>query len=284
MEWWIVLFVAAVACGVLRFLGARGKGRRPTPAREPDQERLPSAECRLEPPVSARAPRLPPRPPTPVPSDRPGFVSARPQTAYRFVAFDVETANSDRGSICQVGLALVSAGGSIETLASYVNPKERFTNTPIHGISASDVADAALWPEIFERIAPVLGRYPVIQHSGFDRSAVNAACGAHGLPCPSWQWFDSVQIARRAWPMLIGNGGHGLANLKRHLSIEFEHHHAGEDARAAALVVLRAEAETGRDFADLCRTTTPPRRKAAGSGRPRTRGPLSSSERPGLTT
>ena len=55
-------------------------------------------------------------------------------------------------------------------------------------------------------------------------------------------WRDSVHVARAAWPELRGNGGHGLASLKQHLGLVFEHHDAGEDARAAAEVVLRAEA------------------------------------------
>ena len=40
---------------------------------------------------------------------------------------------------------------------------------------------------------------------------------------------------------MLGNGGHGLASLKQHLGLVFDHHDAGEDARAAAEVVLRAE-------------------------------------------
>lgn len=40
---------------------------------------------------------------------------------------------------------------------------------------------------------------------------------------------------------LKGNGGHGLANLKQVLNLDFHHHDAGEDARAAAMVVLRAQ-------------------------------------------
>lgn len=52
-------------------------------------------------------------------------------------------------------------------------------------------------------------------------------------------------VARRAWPELKGTGGHGLASLKLHLGLIFEHHDAGEDARAAAEVVLRAAAEGG---------------------------------------
>jgi DNA polymerase III epsilon subunit-like protein len=61
------------------------------------------------------------------------------------------------------------------------------------------------------------------------------------LSVPEWIWKDSVQVARKAWPELTGNGGHGLASLKRYLGLAFEHHDAGEDARAAAEVVLHAE-------------------------------------------
>lgn len=68
-----------------------------------------------------------------------------------------------------------------------------------------------------------------------------AACGSSGLSVPQWDWCDSVHVARAAWPELRGNGGHGLASLKQHLGLEFDHHDAGEDARAAAEVVLRAE-------------------------------------------
>ena len=41
-----------------------------------------------------------------------------------------------------------------------------------------------------------------------------------------------------------GNGGHGLGKLKQVLNLDFHHHDAGEDARAAAMVVLRAQATT----------------------------------------
>lgn len=65
-----------------------------------------------------------------------------------------------------------------------------------------------------------------------------------------------MTIARTAWPELKGNGGHGLANLKQHLRLEFQHHDAGEDARAAALVVLRAEAEMSKPFEQITSNST----------------------------
>ena len=45
----------------------------------------------------------------------------------------------------------------------------------------------------------------------------------------------SVRIAQRAWPEFKGNGGHGLSHLKQRLQLDFRHHDAQEDARAAAL-------------------------------------------------
>lgn len=43
-------------------------------------------------------------------------------------------------------------------------------------------------------------------------------------------------------------GGFGLQSLKEHLGLVFRHHDAGEDARAAAEVVLRARAKTPNDI------------------------------------
>lgn len=48
-----------------------------------------------------------------------------------------------------------------------------------------------------------------------------------------------------------GNGGHGLANPKRTLNLQFHHHDAGEDARAAAMVVLHAKLHLRLPFEEL---------------------------------
>ena len=75
------------------------------------------------------------------------------------------------------------------------------------------------------------------------------------MPNADLSWSDSVKIARKAWPEFKGNGGHGLANLKQELGLSFQHHDAGEDARAAAQVVLLAENRLGQSF-DLISGTT----------------------------
>ncbi len=170
----------------------------------------------------------------------------------RFVALDVETANADAASICQIGIALVDASGAMETFSFFIDPEDEFAsfNTRLHGISAASVAGCPNFPMVFEPLRAFLARHPLVQHSTFDERAIAAACAAYRLPAPDLRWHNSVQAARTAWPELRGNGGHGLGSLKTHLGLQFQHHDAAEDAKAAAQVVLLAEQKTGADFFD----------------------------------
>lgn len=180
-----------------------------------------------------------------------------PKGPFRFIALDVETASRDSASICQIGIACVRSDNHIQTFTTYVNPEQSFApfNSELHGIDAETVASAPCFPEAWALLAPLLQLHHLVQHSSFDSKALTAACRAYRLPNADLSWSDSVKIARRAWPEFKGNGGHGLANLKRELGLSFRHHDAGEDARAAAQVVLLAETRLGQSF-DLISGTT----------------------------
>lgn len=166
-----------------------------------------------------------------------------PEGDFQFIALDVETACGDSASICQIGIACVGFDGTIQTWSVYVDPEMPFApfNTELHGIGPDTVRGAPSFAQIWPKMVPLLSRHPMVQHSRFDEQAINAACKLYGVPLPRLSWHNSVTIARAAWPELKGNGGHGLANLKQVLGLDFHHHDAGEDARAAALVVLRAQ-------------------------------------------
>lgn len=210
----------------------------PTPSAAPTQKAL-------EPVPAARRPNF-------------AHLARVPQGDFRFIALDVETACSDTASICQIGLACVQADNQIQTFSMLVNPGMRFDafNTQLHGIGPEHVADAPRFPDALAALLPLLSKHHLVQHSNFDKQAVNAACGFCGMTAPELRWSDSVTIARRAWPELKGNGGHGLANLKRTLNLKFHHHDAGEDARAAALVVLHAETHLRLPFEELIKPVT----------------------------
>ena len=71
-----------------------------------------------------------------------------------FVVIDVETANPELGSICQIGVAIFSNGKFSESWSSLVNPEDYFDdfNVSVHGISEAMVSSAPRWAEIHERI------------------------------------------------------------------------------------------------------------------------------------
>lgn len=176
-----------------------------------------------------------------------------PNGPFRFIALDVETANSSSSSICQIGLASVRHDGEIHVTSCLIDPEQPFSsfNVKLHGIGPEQVRGAPRFPDALQQIYTLLSQQILIQHSTFDRTAMNNACSAYGLEKPEWQWADSVKIARTAWPEFRGNGGHGLGHLKKALGLEFQHHDAGEDAKAAAMVVLKAEAHTGYSLEQL---------------------------------
>ena len=61
-----------------------------------------------------------------------------------FVAIDVETANADMASICQIGIAQFKGGALAEEWKTYVDPQDHFDgiNVSIHGIDEDVVAGA----------------------------------------------------------------------------------------------------------------------------------------------
>jgi len=204
------------------------------------------------------------------PEARPDFGHARtlPEGRFRFIALDVETACGEPGSICQIGLACVQPDNTIQTFSMLIDPGTRFDafNIRLHGIGPAEVRGAPRFAEALATILPLLRHHPLVQHSNFDRRAINSACVACRIAPPRLHWSDSVQIARRAWPEFRGNGGHGLAHLKRALGLQFHHHDAGEDARAAALVVLRAEARLAVTFENMIRPVTASKRPGRSFG------------------
>ena len=70
-----------------------------------------------------------------------------------FVAIDVETANPDMASICQVGIAGFCEGESVLEWGTFVDPQDYFAplNIMVHGITESIVADAPTFPEVARR-------------------------------------------------------------------------------------------------------------------------------------
>ncbi len=185
----------------------------------------------------------------------------------RFVALDVETANPDMASICQIGIVHFEGGKPVDSWSSLVDPKDYFDgmNVSIHGIDKEDVRGAPDFKQASEEINRRIAGQVVAIHTAFDRNAIVRASLRQAVAPPECQWLNTASVARRAWSD-VAQRGYGLSALAERFGIEFEHHNAVEDARAAGLILVRAIEEAHLDVAAwLDRIRQPINLNASGS-------------------
>ena len=170
------------------------------------------------------------------------------ESTMDFVAIDVETANADMASICQIGVAKYNNGILVEEWSSLVNPEDYFDfiNIDIHGITEEDVEGKPTFPEIFNQLGGLLNDAICVSHTHFDRVSISRALTKYGLPNFDTTWLDSARVARRTWEEFAW-GGYGLANICNKIGYQFKHHDALEDAKASGHVLLAAIEKTGLD-------------------------------------
>ena len=164
--------------------------------------------------------------------------------AVDFVAIDIETAASNRASICSIGVALVRDGLVVASGSQLINPECSFSkyNIAINGIAESDVGDAPTFPEIWPAVAALLENGKVCAHSAtFDMGALRASAARYSMSGPTFDVFCTWRLARMVWP---DASAWGLGFIAPWLGIDFDHHEAGSDAEACASVAVAALSAT----------------------------------------
>jgi len=166
-----------------------------------------------------------------------------------FVAIDVETANADMASICQIGVAKYVEGELTEEWSSLIDPEDYFDilTIYIHGITEADVVGSPTFPEVVSILGGFLNNNICVCHTHFDRVSISRALTKYGLFEFNTIWLDSARVARRAWKEIAWSG-YGLANVCNKIGYTFKHHDALEDAKASAHVLLAAVDATGLDI------------------------------------
>lgn len=176
-----------------------------------------------------------------------------------FVAVDIETANADLGSVCQIGLVQFDEEKILDSWGTLVNPEDHFShiNVGIHGIHEIDAKTAPIFPQIYEQVRNRLKGTIAVSHTAFDRVSLARVTRKYDLPDFECIWLDTAKVVRRAWSD-FADRGFGLHSVADHLGIVFTHHDAKEDARVAGEILLRAMKETGLSVQDwLDRTKRP---------------------------
>lgn len=165
------------------------------------------------------------------------------------MSLDFETANPSRVSICAAGLAVFEDANLKESLYWLVRPPKGHGWFPedfieCHGLTHLDVLDAPEFPAIAPDFLARLARADlVIAHKAdFDIQHLRETLDHFSLPRPEFGYACTYQMARRVWPDLRD---HKLATLAAHISHQFNHHHAQDDAETAGRVLLAMMKHSG---------------------------------------
>lgn len=170
-----------------------------------------------------------------------------------FIAIDLETATSERSSICQIGITEVIDGKICDTRSWLVQPegnKYDSMNIWIHGITPNDTKNSPTFPDVWKEVQPYLQNKIVVAHNtSFDMYALKNAFDKYGMEYPTFDYYCTLRIARYT---IKGCYSYSLDVVLNHLGINMgQHHKADSDSRACAMLLLKCLEMDGSTLDDL---------------------------------
>lgn len=170
-----------------------------------------------------------------------------------FVALDLETATSYRGSICQIGITEVVEGVPQQPKSWLVQPEGNEYdewNIWIHGITPKDTKNSPSFDVVWKEVLPYLqGKVVVAHNSSFDMYALRNAFDDYGIEYPTFDYFCSLRIARY---IVKGCYSYSLSVLAEQMGIDYGvQHKADSDSLGCALVLLKCLEKDGCILDDI---------------------------------
>jgi DNA polymerase III epsilon subunit-like protein len=169
-----------------------------------------------------------------------------------FTAIDFETANSNPGSVCAVGLVKVRDGKVVDKSHWLIKPPpgiDHFDpiNVEVHGIRERDVVHAADWEMSIEGILQFACEDQLVAYDApYDASVMRKATEQLQLDLPAKDFYCAQELARTELEL----PKHNLNDVLEALKLPpVRHHEPGTNALACANVVLTIAAL--RQFASL---------------------------------
>ena len=163
-----------------------------------------------------------------------------------FLAIDFETANYYADSACAIGLVRVEDGAIVDSQTHLIKPPSSwFHFTYLYGISYDDVVDEPAFDSVWAKIKPLFKNidFLVAHNSGFDENVLRKCCERYGVEYPDIRFKCTVKLSRQLWGIYPTK----LNNVCEHFGIPLNHHDAGSDTMACALIMIKA-LEEGREI------------------------------------
>ena len=121
-----------------------------------------------------------------------------------FAAIDFETANSERTSVCSVGVVVVRNGEIADSFYSLIQPEPNYYTyfcSRVHGLCREDTDSAPVFPKVWAQIAPLIEGLPLVAHNkSFDEGCLKAVFRCYCMDYPDYTFYDTLWASRRAFP------------------------------------------------------------------------------------
>jgi DNA polymerase-3 subunit epsilon len=151
----------------------------------------------------------------------------------KYIVLDLETANRNRASICQIGITYIfnQTVKSVKTVN--INPESGFEvmNTNLHGITERAVENSLTFKDVHPILSKILSIMPVFHHGEFDPQAIHNSCLRYNLSEVVAEWINSINYFEHYWP---DSPSYKLEDLSKQNRLSVIHHDAGEDSFVTA--------------------------------------------------
>lgn len=160
-----------------------------------------------------------------------------------FTVIDIETARSERWSICHIGLIKVVNSEITEEVNYLIKPPDNeysARNSNIHGISANDTKDSLIFPEIWNWIKPFIeDQYIVAHNTSYNIDCLTKTLKLYDINVPNFESCCTYKLT-----------GGRLDEVCRTFNIELGNNDALCDARACAKIFLKL---LNKNEKDICK-------------------------------
>ncbi len=166
------------------------------------------------------------------------------QKLQAFIAFDLETTglSPENDSLLEIGAVRFENGQVQATFSALVKPRTPVSLLARHltGISEAELEEAKTSKEAIQEFFAFAGDLPWVAHNAdFDLQFLAAECKRAEIDWPQPICFDSLLVARMAWPLWPN---HRLETVAKNLQLqEGKGHRAVPDAEWSGWAWLRAE-------------------------------------------
>lgn len=158
----------------------------------------------------------------------------------KYTTLDFELANRHPSSICAIGMCVVENNKIIKTFYSLVRPAPFFVEKgsyKVHRINIERMYSAPTFDKIWEQIKPYIENSTIVAHNiQQDSLFLRAVLDYYHIPYPHCNMSCTFVLARK---LLEGCRSYKLDGIADYFHLNFNHHHALEDALMCVRIIKR---------------------------------------------